>query len=289
VRLRAGENRHVIVLPIKKIEESVTVGADAQAAASTRAGTDFGLSLATDQISALSDDPAEALQQLNDLAGPNAVIRIDSFEGQQLPPKSQIKSIHVTRDQFAAETPQPGNTFVDVITQPGIGPIRGTATGSFRDGSLSAASPFTGAVGPERLRNYAANIGGAIVHEKSNFSLGVNGRDEYNTPLLNAATPDGTRSEVLSVRQPHTVQAVNGILDYALTKDQTLRLNYSQNLETLGNLGVGGFSLPEHGFNADERNYSFRALEAGPLGRRAFINTRVQNDIPAFRGRGRSR
>jgi hypothetical protein len=223
----------------------------------------------------LSDDPAEALQQLTDLAGANAVIRVDSFEGQQLPPKAQIKSIHVTRDQFAAETPQPGSTFVDVITQPGIGPIRGTATASFRDGGLSAVSPFTGTKGPEQIRNYAANIGGAWLKDKSNFSLAINGRNEYNTPLLNAALPDGTLSETLSVRQPHTLAVVNGLLDYALTRDQTLRLGYSQNMDNFDNLGVGGFNLPERGFSLDARNYTFRALEAGPIGRRAFINTRL--------------
>jgi hypothetical protein len=66
-----------------------------------------------EQVQALSDDPDEMTRQLNDIAGSGAIIRVDSFEGQQMPPKSQIKSIHVTRDQFAAETEQPGSTFVD--------------------------------------------------------------------------------------------------------------------------------------------------------------------------------
>ena len=87
--------------------------------------------------------PGGNAASVSDIAGPDAIFRVDSFEGQQLPPKSQIKSIHVTRDQFAAETEQPGSTFVDVITQPGIGPIRGSANLSFRDGSMSARSQFT--------------------------------------------------------------------------------------------------------------------------------------------------
>jgi hypothetical protein len=69
-----------------------------------------------------------------------AVVRVDSFEGQQLPPKAQIKSIHVVRDQFAAEAAQPGTTFVDVVTQPGIGPIRG---GTYVFSSLDALSAGT--------------------------------------------------------------------------------------------------------------------------------------------------
>src|SRR5579862_2094761 len=39
VRFRSGDNRHLVVLPIKKVEEAVTVGADAVAAASTRTGS----------------------------------------------------------------------------------------------------------------------------------------------------------------------------------------------------------------------------------------------------------
>ena len=67
-RLQNGENKHVIVLPIKKVETEVTVGRDAQAvAADPRAR--FGTALTREQIEALSDDPAEMAQQLADMAG----------------------------------------------------------------------------------------------------------------------------------------------------------------------------------------------------------------------------
>ncbi|MBW8713841.1 MAG: carboxypeptidase regulatory-like domain-containing protein, partial [Acidobacteria bacterium] len=135
IRVNRGDNKHVLVLPLKNMSESVTVGAENQAA--DRAGKAFGLNISSDLLEALSDDPSEMQRQLADIAGPDAILRVDSFEGQQLPPKSQIKSIHVTRDQFAAETEQPGSTFVDVITQPGVGAVRGGANLSFRDSSMS--------------------------------------------------------------------------------------------------------------------------------------------------------
>ena len=86
----------------------------------------------------------ELARQLAELAGPDAIIRVDSFEGQQLPPKAQIKSIHVTRDQFAAEAAQPGSTFVDVVTQPGVGPIRGTTNFSLRASQSAMNWPLCG-------------------------------------------------------------------------------------------------------------------------------------------------
>ena len=51
----------------------------------------------------------------------------------QSPP---IKAIHITRDAFAAENHYAGGLFVDIITQPGIGPLRTGMNFRLRDGSL---------------------------------------------------------------------------------------------------------------------------------------------------------
>ena len=283
VRVTRGDNKHIVVLPMKNMAESVTVGGEAQAA--NRVSRSFGLTLSDEQVQALSDDPAELQRQLSDIGGPDAIFRVDSFEGQQLPPKSQIKSIHVTRDQFAAETEQPGSTFVDVITQPGIGPIRGTGNLLFRDGSMSARSQFTPTKGPEQTRGYGVTIGGALIKERSNFSLSVNGQDQYTTPNLNVALPTGKQFDVLKVRQPFESFNLNSLFDYALTRDQTLRFGYSQNNNSRKNIGVGFYDLPERAFMIDNHSYQFRALEAGPIGRRTFINSRL---TMAWIGFGRS-
>ena len=91
VRVRPGDNnRQTAVLPISKVETEVTVWQDRQQAAADRQGPTFGTALTRDQIDALSDDPATLQQQLQDMAGPGAVIRIDGFEGSALPAKAQI-------------------------------------------------------------------------------------------------------------------------------------------------------------------------------------------------------
>ena len=58
------------------------------------------------------------------MAGPGAVIRVDGFEGSALPAKAQIRSIRISRDQFAAEFHSAGGVSIEIITQPGLGPIR---------------------------------------------------------------------------------------------------------------------------------------------------------------------
>ena len=56
VRVRRGDNKHVLVLPLKKIEESVTVAQNAQAAAADPRGRRFKTVLTRQEIENLSDD-----------------------------------------------------------------------------------------------------------------------------------------------------------------------------------------------------------------------------------------
>jgi hypothetical protein len=67
-----------------------------------------------------------------------------------------------------------------------------------------------------------------------------------------------------------------GNFDYAITKDQTLRISYNQNDSTQRNLGVGAYDLPEHAYTNEEHFHTLRLQEAGPLGRRFFTNTRFE-------------
>jgi hypothetical protein len=277
IRVRTGDNKHVVVLPLAKLEQNVTVGRNQQEAASDRRSSEFGNTVKQEQIDALSDDPAELQRQLQELAGPDAIIRVDSFEGQQLPPKAQIKSIHVVRDQFAAEASDPSSTFVDIVTQPGIGPVRGGLNFNFFDDVLAAKSPFLTTKAAEQSRNFGGNIGGALVEGRTSFSANINGQSMYTTPSLTVAEANGTRRfEVLgSKRAPREFVNGTGILDHAITKDQTLRLSYNFGRQALHNLGVGNYDLPERAFGGRQLNNQFRVQEAGPLGRRAFINTRL--------------
>jgi len=278
VRVRAGDNKQTLALTLQKLADEITVGRDKQETAADRQST-FGTALTREQIDALSDDSAVLQQQLNDLAGPGTVIRVDSFEGTPLPPRSQIKSIHITRDGFAAENHAAGSIFVDIITQPGIGPIRGQTFYHIRDGSMTGKSPFVTTKGPERLQEAGFTIGGSLAEQKASFSLRFNGYSSFETPNLNAALPTGTVSQALALRTPTKSGYVNGLLDYALTKNQTLRLSFTEQDNGSDNLGVGAFDLPERAFSTRYANRSFRVQEVGPIGRRLFLNTRFAINV----------
>jgi hypothetical protein len=276
VRVRAGENKQVVVLAIQRVETSVTVSRDKQEAAADPGGRAFGTTLTREEIEALSDDPVLLQQQLQDMAGPGAVIKIDGFEGGALPAKAQIRSIRISRDQFAAENHSAGGVSIEIITQPGLGPVRYYSSLRFRDGSLSGRSPFVPVRGPEQNINYGLGLGGGLVKNKSSFNLNVFGVSSYDTPNLNAALPGGTRAQALALRAPKDNLYVNGQLDYALTLDQTLRFAYNLTRVTNDNLGVGGFDDAERAYSTNNQVHNLRVQHFGPVGRRAFWRTRLQ-------------
>jgi hypothetical protein len=277
VRVRAGDNnRQTAVLAIEKMEAAVTVEQDKQQAASDRNGPSFGTVLTRDQIQALSDDPATLQQQLEDMAGPGAVIRIDGFEGGALPPKAMIRSIRIARDQFAAEFHSAGGVSIEIITQPGVGPLRYFSNAQMRASGFSGTSPFVPVRGPEQNVNYGFGFGGTLKAQKSSFFVNVFGTDAYDTPNLNAAVPAGTISRALNLKAPRQNQFVNALLDYAVTLDQTLRFGYNLTHVANDNLGVGGYNGPDRAYSNDTDVNTFRVQHFGPLGRRAFSRSRVQ-------------
>ena len=276
VRVRPGDNRQVILLPIAGIKDQVVVGQDRQEAAVDPRGTSFGTTLTREQLDALSDDPETLRQQLQDIAGPGAVIKVDSFEGGALPPKAMIRSIRISRDQFAAENHNAGGTQIEIITQPGLGPMRFNTGIRMRSDAATGRSPFTSTRGPEQNRNYFFGAFGTLIPNKSSFNLFAIANDSFETPNINVALGGRTRSEPLSIRSPRDNFNVNGQVDYALTLDQTLRIGFNANRTDNRNLGIGAFDEETRAYSTERAATTIRAQHMGPLGRRAFTRTRVE-------------
>jgi hypothetical protein len=274
VQVKAGDNKHIVVLALQGVQDSVTVTRDAREAASDRRST-FGSAMTREQIEALSDDPDEMAQQLQDLVGGNATIRVDSFEGGRLPPKSAIKAVHITRDAFAAENHNAGGLFIDIITQPGAGPLRTNINMRVRDGSLSGKNQLATEKGPERTQNYNGGVSGSLIKQKASFSINVNTATQFETPVFYVRQLDGSLDNSLGPRRPSDNVYLYSLFDYAITRDQTLRINYSRNHSKTRNLGIGGYDREERGYGTEDLGNNFRIQEAGPIGRRFFINTRA--------------
>lgn len=277
VRIRAGDNRRTVLLQLAKLDEEVTVGRERQAASLDPLGAAFSTVLTREQIAALPDDPDEMERVLKAMAPPGAVIRVDGFTGGKLPPKSQIRSIRLPRmDMMAAQNHGglSGAMFIDIMTQPGMGPMRGSVDFSFRDDALNARNPFAPEKGDERLQRYGASLSGTIKPNRSSFAVTVQRVTQRDTSNLLAALPGATRAE--PVRQPMDMWNATGRFDQALTKDHTLRLSVQRSSAERRNQGIGGYDLPERAYTSRSADNLFRISENGPLGRRFFTESRLQ-------------
>lgn len=274
IRLRAGDNKQQLELALTSFTDTVEVGQDALAAASDPNNT-LATALTNEEIEALSEDPNELMRQIVEMAGGAARVRIDGFNGGTLPSRDVIRSIRIVRDTFPAENHSAENDGVDIITQAGVGPIRGGFSTRVRDSAFNGDNPFVDVKAPERTQNYDVNLGGTIVPNKSSFSLFLGGRSQFDTPVATFTTAAGKQSMLLA-RRPNDGWNANFMLDYALTKDQMMRVGYSHNESSRSNLGVGGFDLQERAYSSESSNSELRLQQMGPLGRNGFLNNRLE-------------
>ncbi|MDQ3169313.1 MAG: TonB-dependent receptor [Acidobacteriota bacterium] len=274
LRVRAGATaQREVTLAIEKVDESVAVGRDPATNASDPNNGRFDTVLAKDQIDALPDDPDEMQKVLEDMAGPGAVIRVDGFRGGRLPPKAQIRSIRFSRDPFAAEHHGGGMIHVDIVTQPGMGPLSGGADMTFRDAALNARNAFQAEKGDERTQRYGLNLSGTIKAQTTSFSLWANGASAFDPANVFANTLDGRVTGV--ARQGNESVAINARVDHALNAAHTLRANVMVN-DTEVTTGVGDFNLFERGVTTSNQNATLRLSDNGSWGKSFFNETRLQ-------------
>lgn len=279
IRVRAGDTRRTMTLPLKAMADEVTVGRDGQTSGLDPRGSAFSTILTREMIEALPDDPEEMEAVLKAMSPPGAQIRIDGFSGGQMPHKSQIRSIRLPRlDQYAAQNhggSMGGTMFIDIMTMPGAGPLRGSADLSFNDSRMNARNPFAPVKGEEQLRQYAMVLSGTIRPHKTSFSFNAGGTSQYSSPNMLAVLADGsTMTDAL--RMPTDVLNVTARLDHAINSEHALRLSLSRTERETRNQGVGGFNLFDRAYTSESATTTLRLSENGPIGRRMFSESRVQ-------------
>jgi hypothetical protein len=278
VRVRAGDNRRAITLTLKKIDQDVTVTRDLQSTAMDPRGAAFSTILTREQIESLPDDPDEMEAVLKGMAPPGSTIRVDGFTGGRLPPKSQIRSIRLPRlDMFAAQNHggMSGALFIDIMTMPGAGPMRGSVDFSFLDDALEARNPMTPTKPEEQLRQGNFALSGTITPNKTSFSISAGVTSQNLASNVFAVLPDGS-TLAGSYQQPLDRWNLSARIDHVFRKDHAVRLSFDRTSANQRNLGVGDVNLVERGYSSTAATNIVRLSENGPLGRRFFTESRLQ-------------
>ena len=266
-----SDSRIEVRLEIARVHEDVQVSAGESGAPDQRDA--FTTVLTPDEIASLPDDPDEMAQMIQDMAGPDAVIRVNGFRGGRLPPKSQIREIRFRMDPFLAENHDGGLMRVDIVTQPGQGAWRGSAQSGVSDDSVNARPAFA----TERPHGGQGRLGlsldGPLEKQKSGLSLFLEDRHNDEARPVRALRPDGPLSEV--------TQATTDRLDLDGRFEQSLgphllRAEVQRRTQQQDGLGVGSFDLPERGYDADRTEDFFRVSDTGTFGRHFTTDGRAQ-------------
>jgi hypothetical protein len=274
VRLRAGDNRREVKLTIAKLAETVDVGRDPRERGADPRSDAFATVLGPEAINELPDDPDEMERVLNDMAGPGAVMRVNGFRGGKLPPKDQIAQIRFHRNQFAADTHEPGFMSVDIITKPGLDNWRGSTNVGIRSSALNARNPFAPVKGDEENNRFTFSLNGPLWKKHTSLSLTMDGIDAFDSKTIVAALPAGQLAT--SIRRPNDTLNLSARLEHALSPTQMLRFEGQHNHNRLENQGVGDFDLPDRAYAQARDENVFRASLAGSIRKSLYNEFRFQ-------------
>lgn len=275
VELTAG-SRQTLDLTLKVTIEEQKVTIAAETPLSTESTSNANQTLITGKdLDALPDDPDELAAALQALAGPSmgpngGQIFVDGFSGGRLPSKDSIREIRINQNPFAAENDQPSGR-IDVLTRPGTDKIRGSAFLNFQDESLNSRNPFATSSpkrAPYQFRQYGGNLGGPLVKKKASYFVDFERREIDDNELVKATILDANLNPVdlgLGVVVPRRNLSISPRFDYQINANNTLISRYSYNHSSTQNNGVGGFSLPERGYDSSFTTQNLQLTETAIL------------------------
>ena len=138
--------------------------------------------------------------------------------------------------------------------------------------------------GPAQSWQYGFGLSGTLISERASFNINFNGNDSYSTPVLYAATPFGPSPVTVLVNSATDNYFFNGGVDYALTRDQVLRVNFQGSRFNRGNIGIGSNDLPERAYTTEDSQFGLFLQQNGPIGRR-FVLKHAAVDLRQRLGR----
>ena len=263
----------IIITLVPAVETELDVDANDPSAAISSNSAGPTQTLAGKDLQRLADDPDDLLRELQQLAAAtggnpaNITIAVDGFQGTSaVPPKSSIAYIKINPDQYAAEYREPPfeGGRVEVYTRPGQKTYHGAlflTNGSPFENARDPFSTSKAAIGKQR---YGLELSGPVRKQGSDFALTLEHRIIDNFAVVDAVTLDSNGNSVPSsanVATPQHLWLATARIDWQLGPKNTFIGSYSANANDLENLGVGGVSLAETGYNSGTYEHLFRVSD----------------------------
>ncbi len=274
-----------IALDINVKQEKVNVQDETPQVDVNPANNASAIVLSGKDLEALPDDPDELQSDLEALAGPSAgpnggQLYIDGFTAGQLPPKESIREIRINQNPFSAEYDKLGYGRIEIFTKPGTDKFHGQFAVEGNSSGLNTRNPFLGDATQQPYDSviYMGNTGGPI-NKKASFFFNVQRRNIDEIAVVDAPALDSNLNQIQlseSVPNPHTRTNISPRIDYQVSPNNTLTARYQFYRDTQQNDGVGGFTLPEAGYDTTSTEHTVQLTDTQVLGTKAVNETRFQ-------------
>ena len=294
-------SQHALELTLTPAVQT-TVDVDAGNDTTERSASSAGPSqtIAGQQLQQLADDPDDLLRQVQQLAAEaggspsNATISVDGFQDStHLPPKNSIAYIKVNPDVFSAEYREPpfGNGGrVEIYTKPGQSTFHGalfTTNGSPWENARDPFSVTKAAIGKQR---YGFELGGPIRRQISDFFVSLEYRAIDNFGVVNAVELDASNQVVpilANVPTPQRLWQPTAKVTWQVSPRNTFIASYTGSVSNLRNVGVGGTTLAEAGYDSQQWDHTLRFSNVTTVGANLMHEARLslrwvgETDTPA--------
>lgn len=239
--------------------------------------------LQASDLKQMADDPDEFARQLQVLAAAaggapgQAIVAVDGFQNSgRIPPKSAIAFIRVNPDLFSSEYERPPyqGGRVEIFTKPGQSRLHGalftTQSGPF----FNAKDPFApsrAAIGKQR---YGFELSGPIRRNKADFALALEHRQVDQFAVVNAVSLDSINL-VANVPTPQTLWEGSARVGWMPTAKNNMTATYTAVVDSLHNVGVGGATLQEAGYESLQQEHAVRFTDVQTISPQTVHEVRV--------------
>ncbi len=275
-----------IALEINVQQEKVNVQAEGPTLDVNPANNASAIVMTGKDLDALPDDPDELQADLEALAGPSAgpnggQLYIDGFTAGQLPPKSSIREIRINQNPFSAEYDKLGYGRIEIFTKPGTDKLHGQFSIVGNDSAFNTRNPFLGDAPQASYDSviYQGNVGGPI-NKKTSFFVDAQRRNIDEIAVVDAPIGISSGGEEItdnaSVPNPRTRTNIGPRIDYQVSPNNTLTTRYQYYRDTWRNDGVGGFVLPEAGYDTTSTEHTVQITDTQVIGTKVINESHFQ-------------
>jgi len=149
---------------------------------------------------------------------------------------------------------QRGGSNIEVIQRGGVGAYHGNFSFDFRDNALTATNAFATRVPEFQQRNINANVSGPFIKNVLTASLTFNQNEQENGDTVVASTPAEDLS--FAIVRPAVNRSYSASGQLQLGASHALHFNARYANRHSSNNGIGGFTLPERGWDSSGSDMS---------------------------------